>query len=118
MKRILFIVNGAKKQSKKLQRILTFFSNHTFFSKVEVVTTHYSGHATIIANEKSTTCDYIIAVGGDGTCVGEQRRPQPGQVHQGITAIHIRRNTTNTVDGQIARDTDVNIRYEINFYPA
>ncbi|WP_242093939.1 diacylglycerol/lipid kinase family protein [Aestuariivivens sediminicola] len=67
MKRILFIVNGAKRQSKKLQRILTFFSNQAFFSKVEVVTTRYSGHATIIANEKSATCDYIIAIGGDGT---------------------------------------------------
>ncbi|WP_242084899.1 diacylglycerol/lipid kinase family protein [Aestuariivivens sediminis] len=67
MKRILFIVNGAKKQSKKLRTILAFFSNHTFFSKVEVVITRYSGHATIITKENVSTFDYIIAVGGDGT---------------------------------------------------
>jgi len=67
LKRILFIVNGAKKQSKKLQTVLAFFSNKAFFLKVEVVITQYSGHATIIANENTSTYDYIIAVGGDGT---------------------------------------------------
>ncbi|MEQ3796442.1 diacylglycerol kinase family protein [Flavobacteriaceae bacterium MJ-SS4] len=67
MKRILFIVNGAKKQSKKLQTVLDFFSNQDFFSKVEVVLTNYLGHATIIAKENNSKFDYIIAVGGDGT---------------------------------------------------
>ena len=67
MKSLLFIVNGAKKQNKKLTEIFDFFSNSTFFSKVEFVFTQYPGHATSIAIESSTIFDYIIVVGGDGT---------------------------------------------------
>jgi len=67
LKRILFIVNRAKKKSKKLQTVLDFFSNQDYFSIVEVVLTNYSGHATIIAREHNSKFEYIIAVGGDGT---------------------------------------------------
>lgn len=67
MKSIIFIVNGAKRQSKKLISILDFFSNSTFFSKVEISLTQYPGHAKEIANINSINFDYIIAVGGDGT---------------------------------------------------
>ena len=67
MKSLLFIVNGAKKQNKKLTEIFDFFSNSTFFSKVEFVFTQYPGHAISIAFESSTKFDYIIVVGGDGT---------------------------------------------------
>lgn len=67
MKRIIFIVNGGKKQTKKLKAILDFFSNSTFFSKVEVNFTQYPGHAEEIARESSSKFDYLIVVGGDGT---------------------------------------------------
>lgn len=67
MKRIIFIVNGAKKQSKKHTGIFDVFSKSSFFSKVEVVLTQYPGHAKELANENVSKFDYMIAVGGDGT---------------------------------------------------
>lgn len=67
MKRIIFIINGAKKQSKKLTSILDFFLNSSFFSKVEVTLTQYPGHARKIANQSCSKFDYMIVVGGDGT---------------------------------------------------
>ena len=67
MKRIIFIVNGTKKQNKKLSEIFNFFTNSTFFSKVEFVFTEYPGHATTIAKKSSSKFDYLIVVGGDGT---------------------------------------------------
>ena len=67
VKRIIFIINGGKKQNKKLKDILDFFSRSSFFSKVETRTTQYSGHAKKIANESCNKFDYLIAVGGDGT---------------------------------------------------
>ena len=67
MKSLIFIINGAKKQSKKLTEIFNCFTNSTFFSKVELVFTQYPGHATKIASEATTKFDYLIVVGGDGT---------------------------------------------------
>ncbi|MEJ2112895.1 MAG: diacylglycerol kinase family lipid kinase [Flavobacteriaceae bacterium] len=67
MKRILFIVNGAKKQHKKLKTVLDFFSDQDFFDDVEIILTKCSGHAITIAKENNSKFDYIIAVGGDGT---------------------------------------------------
>ena len=67
MKSLIFIVNGAKKPNKKLTEIFNFFTNSTFFDKVEFVFTQYPGHATKVASENSTKFDYIVAVGGDGT---------------------------------------------------
>jgi len=67
MKRIIFIVNGAKKHNKKLKAILDFYSNSSFFLKVEVKFTQYHGHAEKIANESYSKFDYLIVVGGDGT---------------------------------------------------
>lgn len=67
MKSIIFIIHGAKKHNNKLKAILNFFSNSSFFSKVEIRTTHYRGHAEKIASESSSKFDYMIAVGGDGT---------------------------------------------------
>ncbi len=67
MKRIIFIVNGSKKQNKKLIDIFDVFSKSTFFSKVEVVLTQYPGHAKELASENVSKFDYMIAVGGDGT---------------------------------------------------
>jgi YegS/Rv2252/BmrU family lipid kinase len=67
LKRIIFIVNGAKKQSKKLTGIFDVFSKSTFFTNVEVVFTKYSGHAKALARENTLKFDYMIAVGGDGT---------------------------------------------------
>ena len=67
MKSIIFIINGAKKRNKKLKEILDFFSHSSFFHKVEIQTTEYRGHAEKIASETSSTFDYLIAVGGDGT---------------------------------------------------
>lgn len=67
MKNIVFIINGAKKPNKKLKKILDFFSNSSFFHKVDIKTTQYRGHAEKIASQYSLSFDYIIAVGGDGT---------------------------------------------------
>jgi YegS/Rv2252/BmrU family lipid kinase len=67
LKRIIFIVNGSKKQSNKLTDIFNVFSKSTYFSKVEVVLTQYSGHAKELASENDSKFDYMIAVGGDGT---------------------------------------------------
>jgi len=67
VKRIIFIINGAKKQTKKLTSILDIFSNSTFFSKVEVRFTQYPGHAEEIARKSTSQFDYLIVVGGDGT---------------------------------------------------
>lgn len=67
MKRIIFIVNGSKKQSKKLIGIFDVFSKSPFFSKVDVVLTQYPGHAKELASENVSKFDYMIAVGGDGT---------------------------------------------------
>jgi YegS/Rv2252/BmrU family lipid kinase len=67
VKRIIFIINGTKTHTKKLTEVLYFFSNSTFFSKVEVSVTQYRGHAKKIANESTSKFDYLIAVGGDGT---------------------------------------------------
>lgn len=67
MKRIIFIVNGAKKRSKKLIGIFDVFSKSSFFSKVEVVLTQYPGHAKELASENDSKYDYMISVGGDGT---------------------------------------------------
>ena len=58
MKSIIFIVNGAKKPNKKLKEILQYFSNSTFFSKVEFVFTQFPGHATNIASDTSTKFDF------------------------------------------------------------
>lgn len=67
MKNLVFIVNGAKKQNKKLTEIFNFFSNSTLFSKVEFVFTQYPGHATAIAKENASKYNVLIVVGGDGT---------------------------------------------------
>lgn len=67
MKRIIFIVNGSKKQNKKLIDIFDVFSKSTFFSKVEVVLTQYPGNAQELASDNASKYDYMIAVGGDGT---------------------------------------------------
>lgn len=67
MKRIIFIINGSKKQNKKLNSILEFFASSSFFSKVEVKLTKCPGHATLIANESVSKFDYMVVVGGDGT---------------------------------------------------
>jgi len=64
---IIFIINGLKKQSKKLKTIIDFFSNSAFFSKVNIKFTNFSGHAEKIAMENCNYYDYLIAVGGDGT---------------------------------------------------
>lgn len=80
MKRIIFIINGTKKHNKKLTDVLSFFSNSTFFSKVETCITQYKGHAEKIAKESTSNFDYIIAVGGDGT------------LHEVINGININSN--------------------------
>ena len=67
MKSLIFIINGAKKQNKKLTEIFNCFTNSTLFSKVELVFTQYPGHATSIAIKSASEFDYLIVVGGDGT---------------------------------------------------
>jgi YegS/Rv2252/BmrU family lipid kinase len=64
---ICCVVNGRISRKPELETALEFVRNSLPTAKVEVLISEHEGHAIELARAASAGCDYLIAVGGDGT---------------------------------------------------